>query len=78
MGYPMTRGMTELVCPSCETLIRIRHTENHVAICPKCGEWLIRKSWHHARPDRFANPVRIRGLDDGDDWQQWQADEDER
>ncbi len=76
MGYSMTRGMAELVCPSCETLIRIRHTENHVAICPRCGEWLIRKSWQHARADRVTNAVRIRRFDD-DNWQQWQADEDE-
>ncbi len=45
MARTITKRMRKMTCPSCGASIHFPHDRNSVRTCPKCGDWLIQRSW---------------------------------
>ena len=60
---------TKLVCPSCKMASRVRLENDHLAVCPHCGEWLA----VHGRWNRHVERLGYEAGTDFDESPDWEA-----
>jgi predicted RNA-binding Zn-ribbon protein involved in translation (DUF1610 family) len=56
-----------LVCPSCQTPLRVRVTKNELTTCPNCGDWLVLRGKMRRELERFQEDVEF-DVDMGDEF----------
>lgn len=70
MRHPRKYG-----CPACGAGIQLRRGEDHVDVCPECGEWLSEKGWPSRRLVMIDEEVPGPEFDETEEWEQTLVDE---
>jgi len=69
MGRTMLKQTRKVACPSCGTTIHSGHNRNSIWTCPRCGEWVDRRSWLAHRLEIVNAEARSSAFGESDEWE---------
>jgi Zn-finger nucleic acid-binding protein len=74
MARTAPRTRKRLVCPSCHAPIHFRPEWDDLGMCPRCGEWLVRRGRSDRHLERLDYELST-NFEESGNWQRSLVDE---